>query len=136
VSYLLDTLFEHGLTHLPADEHAPFAKAFVAALRMQPVCSAEDLMASGYPLPAQYQLRLSVLKPLAYDVLRDRLEMSRATFNRQYDWKAYTVRFGREPSYINTKLKVMVLTYGEWANFVGCNGISFVVPRQAQSLLM
>lgn len=132
---LLERCFDEALAGCPQERHPALAQAFARSLRILPMPTPAEIAELGFPLAAQYRLRLGLLKPIAYDLFRERLQLSQAAFARKHDWRLYAERFGHEPAYVNAKLKVMLLTYGEWAHLTDCIDRPFPLPPRLRAML-
>lgn len=132
---LVERCFDEALAACPPERHPALAQAFARSLRIEPMPSPVEIEDLGFPLAMQHRLRLGLLKPIAYDLFRERLQLSRSAFERKHGWRLYAERFGREPAYVNAKLKVMLLTYGEWAHLTDCTDRPFPLPVRLRAML-
>ena len=130
----LEQVVVHALASLPESRHARFSNALISSLSDPSATSATISDSYGFNPHQQYKLKLTLLKPLAWELLNDQLQMSRAVFEKRFGWQHYLEVFGHEPDYVNSKLKVMAITYKKWACMVGQPEQLFPVPERARAL--
>jgi hypothetical protein len=105
-----------------------FARALAASIKIDPSFTAStralpnisrpaDIEQGGLDTKAQYELRVSLLKPVALEFLLE-LGVPERGLAAKCTWKRYTERFGAEPFYVHHNPKIMMLTHAEWLHLV------------------
>ncbi len=105
-----------------------FARALTTSIRTDPTFNAStktfpkiakpaDIERDGLDTKTQYDLRVSLLKPVALEFLLE-LGVPARGLAAKCTWKRYVERFGQEPFYIHHNPKIMMLTHAEWLHLV------------------
>jgi hypothetical protein len=112
----LDKVIADALPNLPVPRHEDFFLALKHSLTVDPAAYAPaSFDAFGFTQRELYDLRVLLLRPLAYQFLRE-LEppLTESALNRKTSFDAYGRHFGRDPWLISLRPRIMILTYTEW----------------------
>jgi hypothetical protein len=78
----------------------------------------QDIARDGMDLNEQYELRVSVLKPVALEFLIQDAQVPERGLGGRLNWRNYEKRFGQPPCFIHQQPLIMMLTYAEWLHLV------------------
>jgi hypothetical protein len=108
---------------------------FTASTRTFPKISRPaDIERAGLDTKTQYDLRVSLLKPVALEFLLE-LGVPERGLTAKCTWKRYVERFGLEPFYVHHNPKIMMLTHAEWLHLVTDNPPEIRVPDGLEAYL-
>jgi len=83
----------------------------------------ESFARFGYDQRGLYDLKILLLRPLAYQFIRELGSTSSDNaLNKRTSYAAYEAKYGRQPSLISARPRIMILTYTEWL------GLAFDAP--------
>ncbi len=122
-----------------------FARALMVSIRIDPMFTAStktfpkiakpaDIEQGGLDTKTQYELRVSLLKPVALKFLLEAGVPERG-LAAKCTWKRYAERFGFEPFYVHHNPKIMMLTHAEWLHLVMDHPPVIRVPDGLQAYL-
>jgi hypothetical protein len=116
----LETLRDEALNVLPPSRHEAYRLAFAHSLGHDPLAGPADFEPYEFTQKELYDLRLLLLRPLAWEYVREVLpDLKQSAFNRRTHIDEYQRRFGRDPLLVSVKPRIMMLTYGEWRALAG-----------------
>jgi hypothetical protein len=141
----LERVIEHAFGLCDEPGRTAFARALRTSIRIDPTFTAStktfpkiarpaDIERDGMTTKAQYDLRVSLLKPVALEFLLE-LGVPERGLAAKCTWKHYVERFGLEPFYIHHNPKIMMLTHAEWVHLVMDNPPEIRVPDGLKAYL-
>lgn len=129
---MLDSVLKAGLATLAPSRHEDFILALRFSLHLNPLpLMRDDWEVFGFSQGELYDLKVIVLRPLAYEFLQSQgVEQRKGTLDRKTSLSAYQNRYAREPWLIHLKPPIMSLSYAEWMD-LACGDIQYIaLPPQ------
>jgi hypothetical protein len=112
----LERVIEEARPALPLAKLDLFYAALRHSLMVDPVAyTPASFDPFGFEQRELYDLRVLLLRPLAYEFLTElQPDLRKGTLDRKTSLQAYQQKFGRDPLLISVRPKIMMLTYSEW----------------------
>jgi hypothetical protein len=101
--------------------------------RVPKIYGPEDIAQDGLDTKMQYDLRVSVLKPVALEFLREIPGFTERGFAKKSTWKYFDQRFNQTPFFIHHNPRIMMLTYAQWLHLVMDNPPNPELPNELKA---